>query len=67
MIKSPCMGCQRRFVGCRRSCVSWSAYTIEKEDYDKVKNEIKRARQDASSYTLEVIRRNKKRRKYNAV
>lgn len=62
MIKSPCMGCQNRFVGCRRSCPPWAVYLLEKAAYDKAKNEAKKARQDAGSYALDVIRRNKRRR-----
>lgn len=67
MIHSSCKGCQNRYVGCRRSCPSWAEYTAKKEAYDKAKNEAKRARQDATSYALSTILRNKKRRKHNAV
>lgn len=62
MIKSPCKGCQRRFVGCRRSCTPWSVYLLEKEAYDRAKNEAKKVRQDAELYTLSVMMRNKRRR-----
>jgi hypothetical protein len=64
-IKSPCLDCSRRTVGCHGSCEDYKAYSLKNQEQNELKraDNIKRTEaicfeQDAKFRTLKRWRKN---------